>query len=128
MKIHTNVLTPDDLRAALTTSGMRAEGVYFERLETKGSRSHRRAFNVRLGAQPRKGRRQSNPGTGSDRTTFTVPTYDEWGWWLAEVFRRDPYAICGQYKDAVDYHRQTNNAYLQAEAGVPHAYATTGGC
>lgn len=34
-------------------------------------------------------------------------TYDEWGFFLAEIFRDDEEAICGPYADAHDFHEKT---------------------
>lgn len=122
MRLHTDLLTADELRAALVATGLSKKGVWLEVCEEKGSRSHRRAFEVRLGAEQRPGRHYTNSGKYGANTGFYAATYDEWGYWLAEVYRRDAYVKAGQYADRVDYHAQTKGFYLQ-EGEVPERYA-----
>lgn len=124
MRLHTDRLTADDLRACLVATGLRADGVYVERCDEKGSRSHRRAFHLTLRAYQKKGRRHPNPGTSGRwvQSDEWVPTWDEWGYFLAEVYRRDPYVKTDYYADAVAFHRATGDKFLQRE-GVPAPFA-----
>jgi hypothetical protein len=43
--------------------------------------------------------------------TAYAATYSEWGWFLAEVFRDDPQAICGPYKGLSDFNRKTRDQF-----------------
>lgn len=38
-------------------------------------------------------------------------TYDEWGYWIAQLYVIDSEAIVGPYNDEFDFHRQTRDAY-----------------
>lgn len=93
MKIHTN-LTAADLRAALDASGIQNASLL---MQEKRSRSHARRFDVYFDAEPMKGRRQSQHYHDGRRVTGI--TYDEWGLFIEQIYRRDPDARVGPYKD-----------------------------
>jgi hypothetical protein len=44
-------------------------------------------------------------------------SYDEWGWFLAALFRADPNAKAGPYKNEPDFHRKTEGAYSDGREG-----------
>ena len=103
MRIHSRVLTNQDIYAALRTAG---PGVYAPILSTHGSRSHGNAFEVQLaGHSPYR-----SQGHGEH-----AATWDEWGVFFARLFEIDPSAMVGNrswgYADAEDFHRRTHNRF-----------------
>jgi hypothetical protein len=122
MKLHTNVLTEQDIRDALESekaSGRIAPYVRFKVMDPKGSRSHMRAFEVQLESVDciaRDGRRRGNDGAYGAMQEMWAATYDEWGFFLAALFRVDPDLICGTVKNPVydgvdDYNEKTAETY-----------------
>lgn len=87
MRLHTNTLTSRDLYAALGARGMR--GVHFYKCDDYGSLTRNRAWEVRLEGSV--SNRLLNFGDGHS----TAATWDEWGIFLGELFRRDPHMIAG---------------------------------
>ena len=97
MRIHTDTLTISDIYAAASKAG-----VGLERDTEHGSRKRKRAFDVILtGDSPYRinQRGWDNPHAA---------TWDQWGIFLAELFRRDKDMIGGwAYADARDFHQKT---------------------
>lgn len=91
MKIHSDKLTRADISDALATTGLTAEGVHLDGLIERGSRKRARGFEVKLSAEPRKGRRrQRNTGQHGaefmgDQPLWVAATWDEHGRWFAEL-------------------------------------------
>lgn len=109
MRIHSDTLTQKDLRDAL--GSVPGRQVYFEDSPTEhGSRSHDRAFEVRLrGLGDRHTRRPMYAWrTGTDGM---AATYDDWGYFLAHLFEVDPDAKAGPYDGRGDFNSQTRYAY-----------------
>src|SRR4029077_16999860 len=105
MKLHSNALTIEDIRAALIdeqVAGRIAKSVEFKILDPKGSRTHARAFEFQLSSWdhvPGDGRRVGNAGSdASMRGDDWAATYSEWGWLMAALYRADPWAIWGTVK------------------------------
>ena len=83
------------------------------------------ALEVQLEASERdRGRRAGNSGsygasTGWGGDGSYAATYDEWGFFLAALYRRDPLMRCApnfkrdysQYRDAEDFHHKTGRTY-----------------
>lgn len=83
------------------------------------------ALEVQLEASQRdRGRRAGNTGgygasTGWGGDGSYAATYDEWGFFLAALYRRDPLMRCApnfkrdysQYHDAEDFHHKTGRTY-----------------
>jgi hypothetical protein len=122
MKLHSNNITEQDIRDALKTekeSGRIAPTVTFKVLDPKGSRSHVRAFEVQLHSWdyvPRDGRRRGNDGAYGAMQEYWAATYDEWGFFLAALYRVDPNMVCGTvknpvYADEYDYTWKTAETY-----------------
>lgn len=96
MKIHTNTLTARTIFAAVP---LRCYLAFFTDkdgnstdIEQSGSRSHDRGYTVRLsGSSP------YNMAKLSDKSA----TWDEWGNFIAELFRLDIHAKIGHY-DSLD--------------------------
>ena len=99
MKIHSNILTQQDIRDCVPDGCYLAghyarNGVDWASIHEEGSRSHARGFTVRLSGSS-KSVMQSLP----DRAA----TWDEWGIFLAAIYERDPDALCGWYKTHDDF-------------------------
>ncbi len=114
MRIHTDKLTRQDLFAALPCR------VDIDEAMEHGSRKRSHAFEVRLivwdgGKGTSHPYRRNSGQYGADNAGYAA-TYDEWGWWLAELFDRDPEMIAAQYKGRSDFHTQTSGNYDRAAA------------
>lgn len=106
MKIHSDTLTTRDIHKAVPDGCYLA---YFSTLDgrtvfidTIGSRSHDRAYIVRL--------------SGSGKTNMRglpdkAATYEEWGYFIANLFTQDESAICGNYKSAADFDFKTESRF-----------------
>lgn len=111
MRIHTTLNGSDFTAAA------RKAGVSFERCSLHGSRTHTRAYDVILsGSSPRR----RNTGQSASRTDDYAATWDEWGIFLAELFRRDPATKCTYYRDAADFHWQTDGRFKTLTLNEQH--------
>ena len=140
MRIHSNRLTPDLLRRCLREHDYLPTSAGMWRLNTHGSRSRDRAFEVRIGAdagqdvlgttrRPCMGGGYYHPfNVGDEDWTEKALTYCEWGWFLANVFAIDPDAIAGPYKGSDDFYAQTTRPGAFARAGYevfyPSAWAS----
>ena len=106
MKIHSNTLTAQDIRAAVP-DGCYLAGHYIDdewaTVHLLGSRTRDHAFSVRL--------------SGSSKSTMrSLPdksaTWDEWGIFIAAIYERDPDAICGGwYSSRQDFIDKTRAEY-----------------
>lgn len=105
MRIHTTA-TWSQLHGCLP------DGVSFEEIVQRGSRTSERAFEVRLtgsGYAVNTG----HSGAGS----FAAATWDEWGAFLGALYALDSDAVCGGslatavYRDAEHYHWSTNSRF-----------------
>jgi hypothetical protein len=97
VKIHTDTLTTQDIRECVP------HGCYLENfigknghevlIDQAGSRSHERAYEVRMSGS-------SRHTMDSRRMNYTAKsaTWDEWGIFIANVFRREITAKVGWYK------------------------------
>lgn len=103
MKIHSDTLTIRDIYDALP------RGCYFADFKPEGStsltcieyqksRKREHGFVVRLSG--------SSP-YNMQRLLDKAATWDEWGIFIAELFRRDINAVIGQYKSLDDFIEQT---------------------
>lgn len=107
MKIHSNILTEQDIREAVPAGCYLAghyakDGVTWASVHREGSRKRQNGFTVRL--------------SGSSKSTMhSLPdkaaTWDEWGIFIAELFRRDPDAVCGRYASYDDFISKTRDEY-----------------
>lgn len=120
MKIHSDTLTQDDLYNSLFAANDRgrvADSVYFDILDPAGSRKRLRAFEVRLASSeklPGDNRRLTNSGTRGAGNLWAA-TYDEWGWIIAEIFKRDPSATVGDYDGVDDFNRRTSRTFTERQ-------------
>lgn len=88
-------------------------GVSLARMIRRGSRKADHAFDVILS------------GSGARRSQYAtqdVPaaTWDEWGIFLAEVYRRDDKADATYYSNAVDFHWQTGDRFRTLTPAQQH--------
>lgn len=121
MKFHSDVLTTPDLYAALEASGLAREGVYLIDVSKGRSRKRARRIEAKLAARAgsdRKGVRRRWANSGSHGAASSDPfvkaaTYDEWGWWLAELFERDPKLIANEYDGRERFHEMTEGKYAR---------------
>lgn len=140
MKVHTN-LTADDLAIALFTAKNKGHvaadvgftvfhgfGPYKGRPNSHGSLTHDRAFEVQLGvsrSRPatlpkgtvnRHGAPQKNRHTANSGGSWAA-TWHEWGWFMAEVFKRDQHAMFGTvkygYNGVDDFNEKTNYQFTE---------------
>ena len=123
MRLHSDKLTEQDLHDALRTEkeiGRIAESVTFKVLDSHGSKSHARAFEVQLESWAQvkgDGRRVGNSGSyGAMSGGDYAATFDEWGWFLAALYRVDQDMICGSaknpvYEGSLDYAMKTAETY-----------------
>lgn len=102
MRIHSDKLTFNDILAGADRAGRRVRVQFTEH----GSRSRARAFRISLtGTSSRRpnnaaGGRFKN-GTGDAHAA----TWDEWGMFLAELFRRDPAAVVPDIYESGEHFR-----------------------
>jgi hypothetical protein len=137
MRLHTSLTYPQILAAlnAAKQDGRIAEDVMLTCTHHRSS-THQRAFEIQLGAYDKHslpagtvdqhGRKMSvrryknggnigatsDTGFGHGDESVWAATYDEWGWFIAEIFAADPEALWGspknpQYENADDFNRLT---------------------
>lgn len=136
MRIHTNKLSWKSLHLALLNAqadGNIAAHVELIKSDECGSRSHARAFEVRLGtdykekSDKRTFLNSGNHGAASSANGYEgvySATYDEWGWFLAALYKMDPTIKCaGMYDNAEHFHRRTENKYVRQSTDVPERTA-----
>ena len=114
MKIHTNVLTARTIFASVPEGCYLAYFTTLDGRETNldqvGSRSHDRAYVVRLSGTSKNAMRG---------LPDHAATWDEWGIFIAELFKLDPDAKIGQYKTHDDFLAYTADMYNRASLYRP---------
>lgn len=120
MKLHSDTLTVSDVQDAMKRAKDRGgvdRLVCFDTLAPRGSRSRKNGFEVRLEWVGTKvkgdGRRFTNSGNGGASDTYAA-FYEEWGWFLAEVFDMDPDAKLDRYEGRDSFHQLTRHAFHYA--------------
>lgn len=112
MRIHTDAIQRGDLFSALP------DGPFSLDVSDHGSRKRAKAFEAKLsyigGKKKGDGRRQTNSGTYG-ATGELAATYDEWGEWIAKLYRIDPAAIIGPYSSREHFHERTEYKYASLE-------------
>lgn len=116
MRVHTK-LTAAEMHAALNRAvegGGVSAHVHLNVLEPHRSRSRARAFEVKLATVVKlkgDGRHHRNTGTQGAGRVYAA-TYDEWGFFLAEVFKADPEAVVADFYDGeAHFHEKTRGVY-----------------
>lgn len=134
MRLHTNTMTDLDLYTALRRAknkGRVTQDVYFWAFERHRSRSRAGAYEIQLGTAdqtsgPTRSRHYKNSGqygARSERNGEPVwsATYEEWGWFIAELFAVEPDLIFGSYKGLASFNEQTGDKFLLEPTHVIHA-------
>ena len=110
MKLHTNNLLEADIRKALNTArskGRITGGTDIQVLERQKSRSHTNGFEVRIGVDYADGiHKRRNMGNSAYATTW-----EEWGWFIVELFAMDSGIKFGQYTDLGVFHELTRHKF-----------------
>lgn len=104
MRIHSNVLTAEDIRKATTARGMK--GVRLDGFTTHGSRKRERAFEVKLTGNSSHRPNGGTRGANSENDEYAAQ-WDEWGIFLEELYTLDPDMVTPYYKDWEDFGYQT---------------------
>lgn len=107
MKVYSNTLTTDDLLDAGDTPGA---GRVVSLSPMRRPQLRARGWRVELGG----GNRWKNTGTHGADSSERAATWDQHGWWMAEVYKRDPEALivaARRYDGAEDFHEQTKEVY-----------------
>ncbi len=126
MKIHSDVLTADDVHAAAAKARRtHMQDIYIDDLLTGGSRS--RARRIELHCNAENGRYATNSGTYGANGYNRAASWSAWGYFIAELFVIDPEAIVGQYNGLADYHA-TCNKYQPQGYKTPEARAFLAVC
>jgi hypothetical protein len=130
MRLHTNTHTWRSVHEALgraIAKGKVAEHVMLDTCAEYRSQSRARGIEIQLGTydkEPGDGRRWTNSGNrgansdANQGTGLYAATWDEWGWFLAELFDADPEAKCDRYDGRFEFQRITKNAYLLDQSMV----------
>ena len=105
MRIHTNVLAEKELASHL---GM-PDDVTIHVVSKHGSRTHRIAYEVALRGEGKRHRKA--PNTRDESMPGKAATWDDWGQYLANLYRMDGTMIAGPYKGRDHFHAVTNNKY-----------------
>lgn len=123
MRLHSDLHTTKTIYAAMSQAkddGRVADHVFFYIFDDRGSRTRDRAWEIQLGTYdklPGDKRGWKNTGQyGADSKLngggIYAATYDEWGWFIAELFNYDKDAVFGGYKGRDDFNSQTRNKYI----------------
>jgi len=144
MRIHSDIITTEHIIGALNEEKARgriAPHVSFKTRAEHGSRVRARAYEIQLEAAARdNGRRAGNSGSyGAMRPEHDgfAATYDEWGWFIAALYRVDAKMIVGSpknpvYRDRHDFDDRTGMSYapvllIQAIESTGDPYPITTG-
>lgn len=112
MRIHSDILTINDLNLARVIAIAHGEGYVWLHGTRHGSRKRDHAFEVGLEGDGTTNKRCRNPGTStSNRDLGYAATHDQWGWFLAYLFTLDPNMTSVYYDGAVDFHTKTEGAF-----------------
>lgn len=124
MRLHSNTLTVRDIESALMECKMARtvdNFVQFETFATKGSRTRTNGFEIQLGWYGNKvagdGRRWKNTGNRGADSEYNgggcyAATYDEWGYFIAALYRMDSELVFGHYKTREFFNSYTKNVYV----------------
>lgn len=147
MRLHTQLTGPDVGNALLRAkkAGRVTEDVQFTVFGTYKSRTHAYAYEIQLGTYDkhslpegtvdqhgkkmhvRRFKNSGNSGASSEYGYYEnvwAATYDEWGWFIAEIFKADPTARWGPkpkpgrtgygiYASPDDFHEKTHGNFSE---------------
>lgn len=122
MRIHTDTLTESDLYRALHAAWGDDDArnhtghghFWLVKAEKHGSRKRDHAFEVALAGDGTVSKRRRNPGTSANRSAQEdyAATWDQWGWFLAELFKRDPNMTTQYYATEAEFHAKTQGKFI----------------
>ena len=119
MRLHTT-LRADEVEASLWDA-IRAHkitpDVEIVIFSSVNSRSRPYGYDIQLGtldktSGPTKSRYYKNSGINGAGQLWAA-TYDEWGWFIAELMHRDPGAVFGKYKGLDSFNTQTGYLFVR---------------
>lgn len=118
MKLHTTLGYQQITQAMrdVKSRGLVTDDIFFVQFDYEGSRSRPNGWLIQLGTfdkttGPTNSRHYKNSGQWGAETNIWAATYDEWGWFIAELFELDPDATFGHYKGINDFHKQTKTRF-----------------
>jgi hypothetical protein len=118
MKLHSDILTEGTIKDALTrakVAGHVDKSVVFSELAARGSRTRKNGFEIRLEwlgeKQKGDGRRYTNSGNGGASTKAYGAFWEEWGWFIDELYSVDPDLVFGPYKTREVFDEMTRYAF-----------------
>jgi len=124
MKLHTKLDIGEVYNSLIVTKAreLMTEDIYFHQLIEQPSKTHPKGYIIQLATTdqrsgPKNSRYYKNTGkrgANSERNTgeaLWAATFDEWGWFIADLFERDPGARFGHYTTAAKFHEMTKNKY-----------------
>lgn len=111
MRLHSSVLTEDDITKAAFMAGARARTV-----EEHGSRSRARSFDVFLTGHGRSG------GQWGNTSGLPTASWDEWGMTLAALYKLDPELKLAVYPDHYTFDIITTGRFDDLTPDAAHHY------
>jgi hypothetical protein len=134
MRLHTDKLTYVDILRALTASWETSPdggGFHADVVDPKGSRTRDHAFEIALvgfGSRHKRARAwgQGSYGKGDQSNAPRAATYDDWGYFIAQIFEADPNAVFGPYKGQQDFNRQTRFKFAIDDEPSPFTIVAAG--
>jgi hypothetical protein len=124
MKLHTKLDIGEVYNSLIVTKArdLMTDDIYFYQFIEQPSRTHPHGYLIQLGTYdqrsgPTNSRRYKNTGkrgSHAERNTgepLWAATYEEWGWFIADLFERDPGARFGHYTSAAKFHEMTKNKF-----------------
>lgn len=128
MKLHTklDIQAVYDSLTVTKARGLMSDDIHFHQFDEQPSKSHPHGFIIQLGtfdqaSGPTNSRHYKNTGTrgaSSDEQVWAA-SYDEWGWFIADIFDRDPNASFGHYKTRALFNEITKGKYRLSELTEP---------
>jgi hypothetical protein len=116
MKLHTT-LSREQIRTALRYAKIQdtvGTDIVISRIDSAVSRSHSHAYELMLGScqkhRPDGKCRRVRVNGAYDWERYAA-TWDEWGWFIAQIMKMDPHAKFGPYRNSHHFHEMTKGAY-----------------
>lgn len=116
MRIHSDILTEADIRAAVPSTA------YIGKLTVHGSRKRAHGYEVNLGGSGKTGGQWG-------QTDGKAATWDEWGMFLAALYKIDPDITMAAYVDHADFDYATGSRFdtlTPAEQHYQHKWVYVG--
>lgn len=118
MKLHSDVHTIDTINEALSRAkdaGKVDRMVVFSTLDSRASRTRKNGFEIRLEWLGEKvkgdGRRYTNGGNSGANHSAYGAFWEEWGWFISELYSVDGDLVFGHYKTREDFDTLTRYTF-----------------